>query len=146
MFTRLCHNPLHYAWTGDTTEKNIISLCANGLGKVINVFRAIEVERGERRRNITNCCSLCLMYCCEKGILKRKFMKKITPQVIVKVSKFFICIYIPVQGRRNYIREKGPNRKGGTLKTTGEKSEPKMGALLNALSICQYIWYNLSNI
>ena len=89
VFTRLCHNPLHYAWTGDTTEKNIISLRANGLGKVINVFRAIEVERGERRKNITNCCSLCLTYCCEKGILKRKFMKKVTPQLIVKVSKFF---------------------------------------------------------
>ena len=85
VFTRLCHNPLHYAWTGDTTEKNIISLRANGLGKVINVFRAIEVERGERRKNITNCCSLCLKYCCEKGILKRKFMKKITPQ-------FYRCV------------------------------------------------------
>ena len=73
VFTRLCHNPLHYAWTGDTTEKNIISLRANGLGKVINVFRAIEVERGERRKNITNCCSLCLTYCCEKGILKSPY-------------------------------------------------------------------------
>ena len=70
-------------------RKNIISLRANGLGKVINVFRAIEVERDERRKNITNCCSLCLTYCCEKGILKRKFIKKITPQLIVKVSKFF---------------------------------------------------------
>ena len=93
VFTRLCHNPLHYSWTGDTTEKNIISLRANGLGKVINVFRAIEVERGERRKNITNCCSLCLTYCCEKGILKRKFMKKITPQLIVKVSKFFYLYF-----------------------------------------------------
>ena len=94
VFTRLCHNPLHYAWTGDTTEKNIISLRANGLGNVINVFRAIEVERGERRKNITNCCSLCLTYCCEKGVLKRKFMTKITPHLIVKVSKlFYLYLY-----------------------------------------------------
>ena len=44
MFTRLCHNPLHYAWTGDTTEKNIISLRANGLGKLSMYYTVLWFE------------------------------------------------------------------------------------------------------
>ena len=50
VFTRLCHNPLHYAWTGDTTEKNIISLRANGLGKLsmyLEPLKLKEVKEGK---------------------------------------------------------------------------------------------------
>ena len=54
VFTRLCHNPLHYAWTGDKTEKNIISLRATGLGKVINVLYCTVVRSFKCSANLAN--------------------------------------------------------------------------------------------